>query len=139
MYLVDTDVISELRKKGKANPQVIAFFKDAATRDLPLYLAAVTIGELRRGVELIRYRGDYRQANLLERWLDALLAEHGENVLPFDTDAAQLWGRLRVPQPENPLDKQIAATALLYDLILVTRNVRHFSATGVKLLDPFAV
>ena len=139
MYLVDTDVISELRKKGKANPQVIAFFKDAATRDLPLYLAAVTIGELRRGVELIRYRGDNRQANLLERWLDALVAEHGENVLPFDADAAQLWGRLRVPHPENPLGKQIAATALLYDLILVTRNVRHFAATGVKLLDPFAM
>ena len=139
MYLVDTDVVSELRKKGAANPRVIAFFKDAAARDLPLYLAAVTIGELRRGVELIRYRGDSRQANLLERWLDALLAEHGENVLSFDADAAQLWGRLRVPHPENPLDKQIAATALLYDLILVTRNVRHFAATGVKLLDPFAV
>ena len=138
MYLVDTDVVSERRKKDKANPRVIAFFKDAAARDLPLYLAAVTIGELRRGVELIRYRGDSRQANLLERWLDALLAEYGENVLPFDADAAQVWGRLRVPHPENPLDKQIAATALLYDLILVTHNVRHFADTGVKLLDPFS-
>lgn len=106
---------------------------------MPLYLEAVTIGELRRGVELIRHRGDSRQAKLLERWLDALLAEHGENVLPFDTDAAQLWGRLRVPHPKNPLDKQIAATAILYDLILVTRNVRHFAGTGVKLLDPFTV
>jgi hypothetical protein len=97
----------------------------------------VTIGELRRGVELIRHRGDARQAHMLERWLDALLAEYGENVLSFDTDAAQLWGRLRVPHPENPLDKQIAATALLYDLVLVTRNVSHFAPTGVKLLNPF--
>jgi predicted nucleic acid-binding protein len=138
VYLVDTDVISELRKKDKADRRVSAFFKDASARDLPLYLAAVTIGELRRGVELIRHRGDTRQARLLERWLDALLAEYSESILSFDADAAQVWGRLRVPHPENPLDKQIAATALLYDLILVTRNIKHFAATGVKLLDPFA-
>lgn len=105
---------------------------------MPLYLAAVTIGELRRGVELIRYRGGTRQAHVLERWLEGLLAEYGENVLPFDADAAQVWGRLRVPHPENRLDKQIAATALLYELVLVTRNVKHFASTGVKLLDPFA-
>ena len=138
MYLVDTDVVSELRKKDKANPRVTAFFKDAAARDVPLYLTAVTIGELRRGVELLRHRGDTRQANVLGRWLDALLAEYSDNVLPFDADAAQVWGRLRVPHPENPLDKQIAATALLYGLILVTRNVKPFADTAVKLLDPFA-
>jgi len=103
-----------------------------------MYLAAVTIGELRRGAELIRYRGDTRQANMLERWLEALLAEYSENVLPFDADVAQLWGRLRVPHPGNSLDKQIAATALLYDLVLVTRNVKHFASTSVKLLDPFS-
>lgn len=138
MYLIDTDVISELRKKDRADRRVIAFFRDAATRDVPLYIAAVTVGELRRGVELLRYRGDLHQANLLDRWLDALLAEYAEHVLPFDADAAQVWGRLRVPHPENPLDKQIAATALVYDLALVTRNTRHFALTGVKLLDPFA-
>jgi len=138
VYLVDTDVVSELRKKDKANPGVAAFFKDAAARDLPLYLAAVTIGELRRGVELIRHRGDLRHAGLLERWLDLVLTDYGENILSFDADVAQVWGRLGVPHPENPLDKQIAATALLYDLVLVTHNTRHFATTGVKLLDPFA-
>jgi predicted nucleic acid-binding protein len=138
VYLVDTDVVSELRKKDKANPGVAAFFKDAAARDLPLYLAAVTIGELRRGVELIRHRGDLRHAGLLGRWLDLVLTDYGENILSFDADVAQVWGRLRVPHPENPLDKQIAATALLYDLVLVTHNTRHFATTGVKLLDPFA-
>ena len=138
MYLVDTDVISELREKDKADRGVTAFFKDASARDVPLYLTAVSIGELRRGVELIRYRGDTRQAHLLERWLDALLVEYSESIVSFDADTAQVWGRLRVPHPENPLDKQIAATALLYDLILVTRNIKHFVSTGVKVLDPFA-
>ena len=138
MYLVDTDVVSELRKKAKADRRVVQFFNDAAARNVPLYLAAVTIGELRRGVELIRHRGDLRQANLLDRWLDAVLTDYSENVLPFDVDAAQVWGQLRVPHPENPLDKQIAATALLYDLIVVTRHTRHFASTGAKLLDPFA-
>jgi hypothetical protein len=138
VYLVDTDVVSELRRKDRATRRVAAFFRDTTECDAALYLSAVTIGELRRGVELIRHRGDARQAHLLERWLDELVADYADHVLPFDADMAQVWGRLRVPHPENPLDKQIAATALVYDLVLVTRNVRHFAATGVKLLDPFA-
>ncbi len=136
MYLVDTDVISELRKKETANPGVVAFFKEASSSDAPLYLASVTVGELRRGVELVRYRGDAKQAQLLERWLVRLLADFGDSVLAFDADAAQVWGRLRVPHPENPLDKQIAATALIHDLVLVTHNVKHFAATRVKLFNP---
>ena len=137
MYLVDTDVISELRKKETANQGVVTFFKEASSSDAPLYLTAVTVGELRRGVELVRYRGDAKQAQLLERWLGGLLADFGDSVLAFDADAAQVWGRLRVPHPENPLDKQIAATALIHDLVLLTRNVKHFAATGVKLFNPF--
>lgn len=138
MYLVDTDVISELRKRRDADRGVVAFFKDAAARDLPIYLSAVTIGELRRGVELIRHRGDARQATALEQWLEHLRHDYAESILPFDADAAQIWGRLRVPHPENALDKQIAATALLYDLTVVTRNVRDYAAIGVGLLDPSA-
>ena len=137
MYLIDTDVISELRKRDKANRGVVAFFGGVVS-DAPLFLAAVTIGELRRGVELIRHRGDVRQAGILERWLVKLLTDFGDNVLPFDSDTAQVWGRLRVPHPENPLDKQVAATALIHNLILVTRNVKHFVGTGVKTVDPFA-
>jgi hypothetical protein len=137
VYLIDTDVISELRKRERANPGVVAFFKEVASSDAPLYVAAVTIGELRRGIELLRHRGDTKQAQTLERWLGRLLDDFGDSVLVFDADMAQVWGRLRVPHPENPLDKQIAATALIHDLVLVTRNVKHYSETGVKLLNPF--
>ncbi len=103
-----------------------------------LSTSIVLVVLLRRGVELIRYRGDARQAQRLERWRGKLLTEYSESILPFDADTAQIWGRLRVPHPENPLDKQITATALIYDLTLVTQNVRHFAEAGVKLLNPFS-
>jgi hypothetical protein len=102
-----------------------------------LYLSAVTVGELRRGVEIVRYRGDAAQTAVLESWLTGVLNEFARNVLPVDEDVGQLWGRLRVPHAEHALDKLIAATALIHDLIVVTRNVDDFSPTGVRLLNPF--
>jgi predicted nucleic acid-binding protein len=138
VYLVDTDVISESRKGAKANVGVRSFFKRAIGEDYALYVSAVTIGEIRRGIEKVRHRGDRDQAERLERWLGLLVVEYAESILPFDSEIAQVWGRLRVPHPENPIDKQIAATALSYDLIVVTRNVAHFRETGARLLNPFA-
>lgn len=137
MYLVDTNVISEVRKRSKANKGVRSFFKRVIKEQSRLYISVITVGELRRGVELIRHRGDTRQANQLEKWLDTLLAEYQDHILDINQDIAQLWGRLRVPNPENALDKQIAATALIYDLTVVTRNHKDFSTTGVQLLNPF--
>jgi predicted nucleic acid-binding protein len=137
VYLVDTDVISEVRKRRNANKGVATFFQKAATNNVALYLSVVTVGELRRGVEVIRHRGDDSQANLLEGWLTTILIEYGYNILPLDDSVAQVWGRLRVPHPENALDKQIAATALIHNLTLVTRNVKHFGGTGVKVFNPF--
>jgi predicted nucleic acid-binding protein len=89
-------------------------------------------------VEAIRHRGDAPQALRLSRWLDRLTREYTDAILAFDADAAQVWGRLRVPNPENPLDKQVAATALIHDLAGVTRNTAHYAQTGVRVLDPFA-
>lgn len=137
MYLIDTNVISELRKKDKAHPGVVAFFLKAASQNESLYLSVVTVGELRRGVELIRRRGDSPQADLLEAWLQATLEDFAERILSFDIDAAQVWGRLRVPDPAHELDKQIAATALVNDLTVVTRNTADFANTGVRLMNPF--
>ena len=137
MYLVDTNVLSEARKGAKANPGVAAFFRDVTTLGEPVYLSAVTIGELRRGVELIRRRAEAEQAKRLETWLTTVVGEFGERILPFDADAAQVWGRLMVPDPRHGLDKQIAAIALVNDLVLVTRNAADFQGSGARLRNPF--
>ncbi len=137
MYLVDTNIISEARKKTKANKGVRTFFKQAIEDEKRLFMSVITVGELRRGVESIRYRGDVRQANQLEKWLVNLLTEYQDHILDINQDVAQFWGQLRVPHPENALDKQIAATALIYDLIVVTRNHKNFVKTGVRVLNPF--
>jgi hypothetical protein len=122
---VDDDLLQALNKragdKGRSPIQNLAFSR------------ALTIGELRRGVELIRHRGDQPQALLLEQWLVEVLQAYGDRVLVFDGDAAQIWGRLRVPNPHNAIDKQIAAIALLHNLTVVTRNTDDFAGCGVRL------
>lgn len=137
MYLIDTDVISEARKGGRSNPGVRAFLEKSRQDGFDLYLSVVTIGELRQGVERIRHRGDKSQASQLEHWLHRITKEYAARILPIDEETAQLWGRLRVPNPENPLDKQIAATALINDLVVVSRNIAHFLPTGVRVINPF--
>ncbi|WP_049630374.1 type II toxin-antitoxin system VapC family toxin [Cellvibrio sp. pealriver] len=139
MYLIDTNVISELRKTGNnINQGVKAFFTQAALSDTPIYISVITIGELRRGIELIRHRGDVMQSQKLELWLNHVIEEYQDHILEFSQEAAQVWGALRVPNHENALDKQIAATALVYDLYVVTRNYDDFKSTGVKVINPFS-
>ncbi len=139
MYLIDTNVISEIRKGDNANLGVRQFFNTVITQNSRVYLSAITIGELRRGVDLILHRGDSLQGKLLENWLINILQHYQSNILGIDGDIAQLWGKLRVPDTQHPLDKLIAATALTYDLTVVTRNVKVFEHTGVRLLNPFTV
>ena len=137
MYLIDTNILSEIKKKEKADPGVRRFFARVEAEEAPIYLSVVTISELRRGIELIRHRGGVPQAQQLEAWLQTVLTEYADCILPLDEEIAQLWGRLRVPHPEHALDKQIAATALIHSLTVVTRNQRDFEATGVRVLNPF--
>ena len=137
MFLVDTDVISEARKGDKANAGVREFFENASRNSVAIFLSAITIGELRQGVDMIRHRGDAAQSARLERWLDRICVDYADAILPFDQETAQIWGRLRVPHPENPIDKQIAATALIHDLTVVTRNTDHYQPTGVAIQNPF--
>ena len=113
------------------------FFAKAEQENAAFFVSVITIGELRRGVEIIRHRGDYPQAEMLDAWLQTIIDNYAENILEFTETEAQVWGRLRVPHHENALDKQIAATALTNNLIVVTRNENDFIAIGVMLLNPF--
>ncbi len=135
MYLVDTNVISEARKGAKANSGVKKFFQETDADDL--YLSAQTIGEIRRGLENIRHRGDIPQTRKLEKWLDLVVSDYADKILTFDEECAQVWGRLMSPHPAHPIDKQIAAIALIHDLTVVTRNVDDFRETGVGIKNPF--
>lgn len=136
MYLLDTNVVSELRKGPRANPGVTTFVATLKPEDI--YLAVQTIGEIRRGLENIRGRGDREQANRLEAWLDVVISDHAMRILNFDLECAQAWGMLMSPSPQHPIDKQIASIALIYDLTVVTRNTADFESTGVRLINPFA-
>jgi len=136
MFLIDTNVISEIRKK-QLNKGVKKFLNTIIEKNIKLYISVITIGELRRGIELIRHRGDIKQANQLEKWLELILTEYQDCIIDIDEDVAQLWGKLRSPHPENALDKQIAATALIHNLTVVTRNDKDFIETGVNVLNPF--
>ena len=137
MYLIDTNIISEARKRDRANKGVQSFFNQIEQRNESLFISVITLGELRRGVDLIAHRGDNDQANLLEQWLEAIINDYADFILDFTAVEAQLWGRLRVPHHENAIDKQIAATALSHDLTLVTRNIDDFTGLGLSLLNPF--
>jgi hypothetical protein len=138
VYLIDTNVISEIRKGPQANRGVRNFFRDMVAKQERAFLSVITVGELRRGVETIRHRGDVRQARRLEQWLDRVVIEYSDSLLSLDADAAQVWGRLCAPHAGNTLDKQIAATALLHDLAVVTRNEPDFAPTGVRTINPFS-
>jgi toxin FitB len=137
LYLIDTNVISELRKKDRANPGVKQFFQQKTSSAAPLFISVITIGEIRRGVEMIRHRGDQAQSNSLETWMQSILNDYADHILDFTAIEAQVWGQLRVPHPENAIDKMIAATALTCGLTLVTRNTKDFVETGVSLMNPF--
>jgi len=132
MYLLDTNVVSEMRRL-KPHGGVIAWLRDV--RDVDLNLAAVTLGELQSGVEITRLQDEAKAAEI-ERWVDKLAATH--NVIPVDGSIYRLWARLMHRRTEHlSEDAMIAATALIHDLIVVTRNVRDFAPFKVRLFNPF--
>lgn len=135
MYLIDTNVISELRKGERAHAGVVRFLRTVDPDSL--FLPVQTLGELRRGAETIRLRRDIDQAQRLEQWLDQVVQFYGDRILDFDHECAQMWGRLLARSPQHPIDRQIAAIALLYDFTVVTRNTADFDGTGVRLINPF--
>jgi len=137
MFVLDTNVVSELRKirLGKADPHV-AQWADSVDAG-SLHISAITVLELELGVLLLE-RKDPRQGALLRTWLDTqVLPEFNGRIFPVDTAVAQRCARLHVPDPRGERDALIAATALVHGMTVVTRNLADFAATGVPLLNPW--
>jgi hypothetical protein len=132
-FLVDTDVLSALAKRRR-NPQVANWIAQRNADDL--FISAVSIGEIERGIALQR-RQNPDFASRLSAWLDQLLALYGDRILPFDLGAARRWGVLAAALGHDGADLQIAATALERGLTVATRNVSDFAPTGVAVVNPF--
>jgi predicted nucleic acid-binding protein len=133
-YLVDTNVLSELRKGRQCNPHVSRWF--SGVPDDEVYLSVLVVGEIRRGVERIRRR-DARSARALDAWLRRLLTGHRDRLLSVDEAVADEWGRLNVTDPIPVVDGLMAATARVHGLTLATRNVKEVARTGVACVNPF--
>lgn len=137
MYLLDTNVVSELRKakQGKADEGVVEWAQSVQVGEL--YLSAISVLELEQGV-LQRERKDASQGALLRTWLDQhVLPGFAGRILAVDTAVALRCGRLHVPDPRSERDALIAATALVHGMTVVTRNVKDFEPTGVPILNPW--
>ncbi len=137
MYLLDTNVISELRKQtsGKADMNVVTWAKSVPADSL--YLSVITLMELEMGVLSIQ-RKDTQQGNLLRMWLDSqVIPAFANRTIPIDVPTAQCCAALHIPDPRSERDALIAATAIDNGMTVVTRNLADFESTGVKLLNPW--
>ncbi len=135
-YLIDTNVISEVRKGDRCNPNVSAWYASIADEDI--FLSTLVLGEIRKGVELARAR-DMQKARTLERWLQKVEAAFEGRILGIDSAVSDRWGYMSAIRPIPVIDGLLAATAIVNGLTLVTRNDRDMAGFGVKMLNPFQI
>ena len=133
-YLLDTNVISELRKRERAHPNVIRWA--ASVDPAELFTSVLVMGEIRRGIELKR-RTDAAQAVALEAWLYRMRAGLVGRIISVDERIAEVWGTLGVPDAVPAIDGLLAATAIVHDLTVVSRNLADLCRTTVRAFDPF--
>lgn len=133
IFLLDTNVLSEI-KRGRGDARVKSWFAKADSG--ALFTSVMVVGEIRRGIELIRRR-DASQVAGFEAWLAQLQQEFGERVLPITQEIAEEWGRLNVPDPLPTIDALLVATARVLDLTIVSRNIRDIGRGGARVLDPW--
>jgi toxin FitB len=133
-FLLDTNIISEIRKRDRAHPNVADWVARTPVKDIGT--SVVVLAEIRRGIEL-RRRHDAEQAASLDRWFAQMRTRLGDRVLPIDEPIAEAWARLSVPDPLPIIDGLLAATAKVHGLTLVTRNTADVMRTGATVLDPF--
>lgn len=134
-FLLDTNVISEIRKRDRAHPNVVRWV--ARTPVAAIGTSVLVLAEIRHGIELKR-RSDPEQARSLDRWFSQMRTRLGDRVLPVDEPVADALASMGIPDPLPLIDGLLAATAKVHGLTLVSRNVGDIAVTGVPLLDPFA-
>ena len=135
MFLLDTNIISEIRKGQRSDPNVSNWY--AGVSESQLFLSSLTIGEIRKGIELVRGR-DVDQAKGLETWLQTVIRSFSGRILAVGTEEADAWGQMAAIRPVPVIDGLLAATALAHDMTLVTRNVSDVGGLGVRVLNPFS-
>ena len=135
-YLIDTNIISEVGKGDHCNPGVSAWYTSIADADL--FLSTLVLGEIRKGIELVRLRGP-NQAEALERWLRQVEAAFDGRVLGIDKAVSDRWGRMSAIRPIPVIDGLLAATAMTNGLTLVSRNDRNIAGLGALVLNPFLI
>jgi predicted nucleic acid-binding protein len=133
--LLDTNILSELRKEQHCDAGVRQWFEETAEEEL--FISVLVLGEIRQGIERIRLR-DPVQARALEKWLLWVANEFADRLLPVDEKVADQWGRLSLQQPVPILDAFLAATALVHGLTVVSRDEEDFRNTGVPVVNPFS-
>ena len=133
-FLIDENIISEVRKGDRGDPAVATWWNGVSEDDL--WLSSLVLGEIRKGVELARRR-DPRRAEALEVWLTDVMSRFGNRVLPVDTAVAEQWGRMNAVRSLPVIDGLLAATAKANGLTLVTRNVADVAELDVDVLNPF--
>jgi predicted nucleic acid-binding protein len=135
-FLLDTNVISEIRKRDRAHPNVVRWVARTPVEEIGT--SVLVLAEIRHGIELKR-RNDPEQAKSLDRWFSRMRGRLEDRVLPIDEPVAEAWALLGIPDPLPLIDELLAATAKVHGLTLVTRNVADIAVAGVSLLDPFSV
>jgi predicted nucleic acid-binding protein len=134
--LLDTNIISEVRKGARCHASVAAWYARVPEGDI--FLSTLVIGEIRKGIERVRAI-DRAKAEALERWLSAVVEGCAQRILPLDTHAAEEWGRMSAIRSVPVIDALLAATAKVNGLTLATRNVAHVQGLGAQVLNPFEV
>ena len=133
-FLLDTNVVSELRKRERADANVLRWFEKHSGAEF--WLSVLVVGELRRGVELLARR-DKKSASKLRTWLDSTISDYADRLLPITVEICERWALLSVPDPMPVVDGPLAATAIEHDLTLVTRSVTDVARTCVSVVNPF--